>query len=128
MGLDVPPLIMGHEVAAAGDDVPGFAPGDRVAVAFYVTCGRCRYCRKLGTDELVDARRAPFSEQVRGLTGGKGGCGDGVRVQHRHAAAKLPKHPPGGAAGVRGYTPGRAAGPECAGGLTVESPPPSNFV
>ena len=36
-----------------GDDVRGFAPGDRAAVAFYVTCGRCRYCRE-GRDTLCD--------------------------------------------------------------------------
>ena len=66
MGLDGLPLIMGHEgageAAAVGGDVRGFAPGDRAATAFYVTGGRCRYCRELGADELVDARRAPFSE------------------------------------------------------------------
>lgn len=60
MGLDVLPLIMGHEVAgevaAVGDAVTDFAPGDRVAVAFYVTCGRCRYCRE-GRDTLCDAVR-----------------------------------------------------------------------
>ncbi len=45
MGLGVIPLIMGHEIAGevaeVGRDVRGFAPGDRVIVNFYVTCGRC---------------------------------------------------------------------------------------
>ena len=60
MGLDALPLIMGHEVAgevaAVGEAVTDFAPGDRVAVAFYVTCGRCRYCRE-GRDTLCDEVR-----------------------------------------------------------------------
>ena len=43
------PFIMGHEIAgevvAVGAGVPEFAPGDRVAVYNFVTCGRCFYCR-----------------------------------------------------------------------------------
>lgn len=43
------PFVLGHEVAgdvvAAGASVGDFAPGDRVAVYNFVTCGRCRYCR-----------------------------------------------------------------------------------
>ena len=65
MGLDVLPLIMGHEVAGevaeVGSEVQGFVPGDRVTVAFYVTCGRCRYCRE-GRDTLCqDVRQHGFS-------------------------------------------------------------------
>ena len=60
MGLDVLPLIMGHEVAGevaeVGSEVQGFSPGDRVTVAFYVTCGRCRFCRE-GRDTLCDEVR-----------------------------------------------------------------------
>ena len=45
MGLNVLPLIMGHEVAGevseVGREVTGLAPSDRVTVNFYVTCGRC---------------------------------------------------------------------------------------
>ena len=68
MGLDVLTLIMGHEgageAAAVGDDMPGFAPGDRVVVAFYVTGGRCRYCRE-GRDTLCDdGRQHGFSRDV----------------------------------------------------------------
>jgi D-arabinose 1-dehydrogenase-like Zn-dependent alcohol dehydrogenase len=55
MGLDVLPLIMGHEVAGevaeVGREVRGFAPGDRATVNFYVTCGRCQFCRE-GRDTL----------------------------------------------------------------------------
>ncbi len=54
--LDVPPghpatpgAIMGHEflgrVVAIGAEVSDIVPGQRVAVAPNITCGRCRYCR-----------------------------------------------------------------------------------
>ena len=42
------PTIPGHEfcgeVAAAGSGVTGFQPGDRVAVAPILPCGKCAYC------------------------------------------------------------------------------------
>jgi D-arabinose 1-dehydrogenase-like Zn-dependent alcohol dehydrogenase len=65
MGLDVLPLIMGHEVAGevveVGSSVQGVAPGDRVTVNFYVTCGRCQFCR-VGRDTLcADVRQHGFS-------------------------------------------------------------------
>ena len=54
------PMIMGHEaageVAEVGAGVTDFAPGDRVVANFYITCGRCRYCRQ-GRDTLCDAVR-----------------------------------------------------------------------
>ncbi|MGB9867863.1 MAG: alcohol dehydrogenase catalytic domain-containing protein [Bacillota bacterium] len=43
------PLVMGHEpageVVEVGSGVTGLAPGDRVVVHFYVTCGQCEFCR-----------------------------------------------------------------------------------
>jgi propanol-preferring alcohol dehydrogenase len=65
MGLGVIPLIMGHEIAGevaeVGSEVRGFAPGDRVVVNFYVTCGRCRFCRA-GRDTLCpEVRQHGFS-------------------------------------------------------------------
>ena len=55
MGLGVIPLIMGHEIAGeveeVGEHVRGFAPGDRVIVNFYITCGGCQFCR-VGRDTL----------------------------------------------------------------------------
>jgi propanol-preferring alcohol dehydrogenase len=55
MGLGVIPLIMGHEIAGevaeVGREVRGFAAGDRVVVNFYLTCGRCQFCR-VGRDTL----------------------------------------------------------------------------
>jgi propanol-preferring alcohol dehydrogenase len=65
MGLGVIPLIMGHEIAGevaeVGSLVRGFAPGDRVVVNFYVTCGRCPFCRA-GRDTLcAEVRQHGFS-------------------------------------------------------------------
>ena len=65
MGLGVIPLIMGHEIAGevadVGAEVHGFAPGDRVVVNFYVTCGRCQFCR-VGRDTLChEVRQHGFS-------------------------------------------------------------------
>jgi propanol-preferring alcohol dehydrogenase len=65
MGLDVLPLIMGHEVAGqvaeVGREVRGVKPGDRVVVNFYVTCGRCQFCR-VGRDTLCpELRQHGFS-------------------------------------------------------------------
>jgi L-iditol 2-dehydrogenase len=44
------PRIFGHEtagtIAAVGDDVEGFAVGDRVMVFHHSPCGDCYYCRK----------------------------------------------------------------------------------
>ena len=60
MGLGVIPLIMGHEIAGevveVGREVGGFTVGDRVIVNFYVTCGRCQYCRA-GRDTLCTTVR-----------------------------------------------------------------------
>jgi D-arabinose 1-dehydrogenase-like Zn-dependent alcohol dehydrogenase len=44
-----------------GREVRGFAPGDRVVVNFYVTCGRCPACR-VGRDTLCsEVRQHGFS-------------------------------------------------------------------
>ncbi len=59
MGLGVIPLIMGHEIAGevaeVGRDVRGVAPGDRVVVNFYITCGRCPTA---ASDATPSARRS----------------------------------------------------------------------
>src|SRR6266446_6832839 len=56
---------MGHEIAGevaeVGREVRGFSPGDRVIVNFYLTCGRCQYCRA-GRDTLcTEVRQHGFS-------------------------------------------------------------------
>jgi L-iditol 2-dehydrogenase len=68
------PLVLGHEVAgvvaAVGEGVTGFAPGDRIVTTHHVPCNECRYCR---TDRhsVCDTLRSTsfdpggFSEFVR---------------------------------------------------------------
>jgi alcohol dehydrogenase len=68
------PHVPGHElagvVAAAGPEVRGFAPGDRVTVPFCCGCGRCDPCRH-GHTQICDVDFQPgftawgsFAEQV----------------------------------------------------------------
>lgn len=65
MGLDALPLIMGHEVAGevaeVGSEVDYFSPGDRVTVGFYVTCGRCKFCREGRNTLCLEVRQHGFS-------------------------------------------------------------------
>jgi L-iditol 2-dehydrogenase len=48
-GRRIPPIVMGHEaagiVAAVGEGVTGFSPGDRVTFDSTVYCGVCEFCR-----------------------------------------------------------------------------------
>jgi len=54
------PLVPGHEltgvVAGAGPEVTALRPGDRVMAFFYLTCGRCEFCRT-GRDSLCRESR-----------------------------------------------------------------------
>jgi propanol-preferring alcohol dehydrogenase len=89
MGLDALPLIMGHEIAGevaeVGSEVPGFAPGDRVVVNFYITCGHCRFCRE-GRDTLCpQVRQHGFSVD--------GGFADYMRTPGVNLC-KVPDHVP----------------------------------
>ena len=56
-----PPLIVGHEfvgeVVDVGDNVSGFAPGDRVSGEGHLVCGRCRNCMA-GRRHLCAATRS----------------------------------------------------------------------
>ncbi len=71
LGRSVP---LGHElvgvVRAVGEGVRRFAPGDRLAVAHHVPCGRCRYCRH-GSESMCPQFKATnidpggFAEFVR---------------------------------------------------------------
>lgn len=52
------PITLGHEVAGTvaevGDGVTDVSVGDRVAVHYFHSCGRCRHCRR-GLGHLCDA-------------------------------------------------------------------------
>jgi L-iditol 2-dehydrogenase len=68
------PLVLGHEiageVAATGDGVRAFRPGDRVFASHHVPCGECRYCLA-GHESVCDLLRKThfdpggFAEFVR---------------------------------------------------------------
>jgi L-iditol 2-dehydrogenase len=67
-GRRIPPIVMGHEAAgivtAAGSQVSGFKPGDRVTFDSTVYCGGCEFCLK-GAINLCDNR------QVMGVSCGE---------------------------------------------------------
>lgn len=58
-GRRIPPLVMGHEASGViervGQNVRGFAPGDRVTFDSTVSCGSCDFCRR-GQINLCDRR------------------------------------------------------------------------
>ena len=91
-----PPRVYGHvtagEVAAVGEGVTSYAPGDRVAVFHHVPCGSCFYCeRKLYA-------QCPVYKKV-GVTAGfepaGGGFGQYVRVMDWIAARGVVRIPDG---------------------------------
>jgi len=78
--LLAPPRIYGHEtagvVAAVGEGVTRFAPGDRVIVFHHIPCGKCFYCRrklyaqcpvykKVGVTAGYEPAGGGFSQYVR---------------------------------------------------------------
>lgn len=80
--LLAPPRIYGHEtagvVAAAGEAVTKYAPGDRVIVFHHVPCGDCFYCgrrlyaqcpvyKKVGLTAGFEPAGGGFSQYVRAM-------------------------------------------------------------
>lgn len=63
------PRIIGHEVAGdvveVGDEVPGIAVDDRVAVYYYLTCGFCQRCAG-GREDLCDNLAGYVGRQIDG--------------------------------------------------------------
>jgi L-iditol 2-dehydrogenase len=79
-GLLPPPRVYGHEtagtVAAVGDAVSAYAPGDRVIVFHHIPCGNCFYCarklyaqcpvyKKVGVTAGFEPAGGGFAEYVR---------------------------------------------------------------
>ena len=75
-----PPRVYGHEtagvVAAVGDGVAGYHPGDRVVVFHHIPCGACFYCdrrlhaqcptyKKVGVTAGFEPAGGGFSQYVR---------------------------------------------------------------
>ena len=85
------PSRVGHEpmgiVEAAGDDVVSIDPGDRVLAPFFISCGRCEFCRKGLHTSCVN--QDSWSGDNGGAQGEYVRCpeADGtlVRVPDRHA-------------------------------------------
>ena len=100
-----PPFLLGHEfageVAAVGEEVRGFEPGDRVAVAFQPSCGGCGACRRGHSAACSVVPGTPM--YGIGAAGGDwgGALADVVRVPY--AAAMMVPLP-------QGVSPAMAAG------------------
>ncbi|KUL23501.1 zinc-binding alcohol dehydrogenase family protein [Actinoplanes awajinensis] len=119
-----PRVVPGHEIVGhvleTGSDVTGYAPGDRVGVAWLRhTCGECRYCRS-GAENLCPASRYTGWD----ADGGYAGCAvvpaafayrlpDGYRDEELapllcagiigYRALRRADLPPGGRLGVYGF-------------------------
>jgi len=82
------PMTLGHEVAgtvdAVGAQVSGYAEGDRVAVYYYLFCGRCRWCLR-GRQNLCLAPRGVLAFAA------DGGFAEHVVVP-AHCLVRLPGH------------------------------------
>ena len=63
------PLVIGHEITAvitqAGAGVEGLAEGDAVTAYYYLTCGRCRWCR-VNRETLCDNLAGQVGRQIDG--------------------------------------------------------------
>jgi L-iditol 2-dehydrogenase len=77
-----PPRVYGHEtagvIAAVGEGVTKYAPGDRVVVFHHIPCGRCFYCsarlyaqcttyKKVGVTAGYEPAGGGFSQYVRAM-------------------------------------------------------------
>ncbi len=85
---------LGHEavgiVEAVGGDVSGFAPGDRVVVAFVIACGTCWFCRNGQSGICED-----FRNLGAGIFGGGLGGAQAELLRVPNADANLLRVPEG---------------------------------
>lgn len=91
-----PPRVYGHETAgvvvAAGRDVAGFAPGDRVCLFHHIPCLECFYCRHRDYAQCATYKRVGVTA---GFEPAGGGFAQYVRVMDwvvRRGVVKLPDH------------------------------------
>ncbi|MGV8995819.1 MAG: zinc-dependent alcohol dehydrogenase [Parvibaculaceae bacterium] len=88
------PFCFGHEfvaeIVSLGEDVTGFAPGDRVVVAFLIACGSCKSClRGFPTACTTVNAKAAYGFGIFGDWGGA--LSDMVRVPYaNYMMARLP--------------------------------------
>ena len=63
------PLVIGHEITAeitqVGAGVEGLSEGDAVTAYYYLTCGRCRWCR-VNRETLCDNLAGQVGRQIDG--------------------------------------------------------------
>ncbi len=90
------PRIFGHEtagiIAAVGDDVRGFAVGERVMVFHHIPCGRCYYCRKRTFAQCATYKKVGCTA---GFEAAGGGFAEYVRVMDWIVERGLVKVPQG---------------------------------
>ena len=82
------PFVMGHEFAgqivAAGEDVKGFAIGDRVAGETHIPCGYCETCRT-GNQHICGNHMGVLGRTVDG-------CFADYIALHQKALIRLPEN------------------------------------
>src|SRR6202789_3550522 len=92
------PRVFGHEmvgtVAAIGDDVKGFKPGDRVMAFHHIPCGECFYCRKKTFAQCETYKKVGCTA---GFAPSGGGFAEYIRVMDwivRRGLVKIPDEIP----------------------------------
>lgn len=90
-----PPRVYGHEtagvVAAVGDRVTNYEPGDRVVVFHHIPCGRCFYCNRRLYAQCPDYKKVGITA---GYEPAGGGFAQYVRVMDwivRRGVEKIPE-------------------------------------
>jgi L-iditol 2-dehydrogenase len=91
-----PPRVYGHETAgvvvAAGADVAGIVPGDRVCLFHHIPCQQCFYCRRGDYAQCATYKRVGITA---GFEPAGGGFAQYVRVMDwvaKRGVVKLPDH------------------------------------
>jgi L-iditol 2-dehydrogenase len=92
------PRIFGHEMAgtivALGEDVTGFAVGDRVMAYHHIPCGHCYYCRKQTFAQCEEYKKVGCTA---GFAASGGGFAEYIRVMDwivRGGLVKIPDKVP----------------------------------